>query len=685
TVPALSNEPPTPPLSTSSIADNSSSKLIFSEAEQNWLAQNHVLHVRVGTYAPIQLFEKEPTGIAVDYLNAITNKIDLQVEYEKEISWADTLKQVRNRNGVDLLLGAMATKERREYLTFTDTYLSFPSVIFTSKDSAFVSSLQDLKGKVVSVQNKVVVHDLLEKGYSDIKLLPRKNEKEALSALVAGEADAYVGNLTVGSFYIQANGWGNIKVAAPTGFDPQELSMAVRNDWPELASIINKTLKTFTPAEHAVLRSQWSSAIRYEYGISPLDIVKWVVGIGSILGAIIVFILWWNSKLSREIINRKIAEDELHKSERFLSNIFTSVQDGISVLDKDLNIIRTNAAIEQQYADKMPFQGKKCYEVYQSRTSKCPWCPVVTALEMEKAHSTEVPYPNADNPKGWFLLTAHPLYDDNSEIVGVIEYSKDITERKQAEQERLELEGQLRQKHKMEAVGYMAGGMAHNFNNDLSIILGNVELSQMKQAPNSEAIPLLENAKIAIRHSRDLVKKIITYSRRGTQVKVPIQLSSIIDETLSLIRSTLPSSVNLQQIISPESSSVVIDADATQIQEVLVNLCNNAVHAMDEKGVLKISLESVELTQKDIPAQYEQTPGRYAKLSVQDTGAGMPSEMLDKIFDPFFTTKPEGKGTGLGLSICYGIIKKMDGEITVESAVNEGTTFFISLPVKADA
>ena len=157
--------------------------------------------------------------------------------------------------------------------------------------------------------------------------------------------------------------------------------------------------------------------------------------------------------------------------------------------------------------------------------------------------------------KGKFKLS--DLNVESFEIQTIIDvFNKMVTslahreeEQVQAEAINKDLEKELRQKHKMEAVGYMAGGMAHNFNNDLSIILGNVELSQMKQAPNSEAIPLLENAKIAVRHSRDLVKKIITYSRRGTQVKVPIQLSSIIDETLSLIRSTLPSSVNLQQII----------------------------------------------------------------------------------------------------------------------------------------
>jgi len=271
-------------------------------------------------------------------------------------------------------------------------------------------------------------------------------------------------------------------------------------------------------------------------------------------------------------------------------------------------------------------------------------------------------------------LTVSTNFDSAGNIINFVGFIVDISERK-------EFETQLRQKHKMEAVGYMAGGMAHNFNNNLSIILGNVELSQLKQAPNSEVIPLLENAKIAVRRSRDLVQKIITYSRKGIQRKTSIRLPEIISETVTLLQSTLPSTVSLEQIISPACDSVVVNADASQIQEVLVNLCNNAVHAMDEKGKLKIFLKTVELNKEDIPAQYEQAPGRYAKLSVQDTGSGMPAEMLDKIFDPFYTTKEEYEGAGMGLATVEGIVVQHGGLIKVNSIPKQGTVFDLYFPL----
>ncbi len=251
---------------------------------------------------------------------------------------------------------------------------------------------------------------------------------------------------------------------------------------------------------------------------------------------------------------------------------------------------------------------------------------------------------------------------------------KDISERKS-------LEAQLRQKYKMEAVGLMAGGMAHNFNNNLAIILGNIELAQLKQPDNSDVIPLLQNAKTAILRSRDLIQNILTYSREGTHNKLSIQLLPVIDETFKLLKSTIPATVKLQQLIDDNSRHVMIKADSSQIQEALINLCNNAMHAMDEKGMLQILLNIVELQPQDIPAQYDCVPGPYARLSVLDDGSGMSPETIDKIFDPFFTTKAVDEGTGMGLSTVQGIVRQHGGLIKVISTLGEGTTFELYFPL----
>jgi signal transduction histidine kinase/CheY-like chemotaxis protein/HAMP domain-containing protein len=252
----------------------------------------------------------------------------------------------------------------------------------------------------------------------------------------------------------------------------------------------------------------------------------------------------------------------------------------------------------------------------------------------------------------------------------------DITELKKVEQE-------LRQKFKMEALGIMAGGMAHNFNNNLSIILGNIELAQIREPQNSQVVPLLENAGTAVFRARDLIQNILAYSRKGTPDKTPIQLSQVVDETIGLLRSTIPTTVNLQLVVDPEIENATIVADSTEIQEALFNLCNNAVYAMGEKGELTVSLKSVDLKKGDIPSSTGLRPGNYVMLSVQDNGCGMTEEIVERIFDPFFTTKTVDQGTGMGLATLQAMVEQRGGLVKVHSAPDKGSTFALYFPLSA--
>jgi CheY-like chemotaxis protein len=208
---------------------------------------------------------------------------------------------------------------------------------------------------------------------------------------------------------------------------------------------------------------------------------------------------------------------------------------------------------------------------------------------------------------------------------------------------------------------------------------------QFKNDHDSDINECLNNAKTAVLRSRDLIKQILSYSRHSTKKKRTTQPSNIIAETVKLLDATLPTTINLQQHICDGCHNIIIHADPSQIQECLINLCNNAMHAMDEKGDLTISLAKIELQQQDIPAQYDAEPGHYARVSVQDTGRGMPADIADKIFDLFFTTKPIDEGTGVGLSTVQGIVTQHGGLIKVKSLLGHGTTFELYFPIiKAD-
>jgi len=245
--------------------------------------------------------------------------------------------------------------------------------------------------------------------------------------------------------------------------------------------------------------------------------------------------------------------------------------------------------------------------------------------------------------------------------------------------ERQRLTEQLRQAQQMEAIGRLAGGVAHDFNNILAAILGYTELATSDVPTASPAWHHLHEVLRAAQRAKALVYQILTFSRRTEGTPTPVQLHLLLQEALTLVRASLPSTIEIRQLLDPEAGPVL--ADATQLHQVVLNLCANAEYAMRQTGgILEVRLEAVEVD----PALAAQYPalrsGPYVRLTVRDTGQGMPADVVERIYEPFFTTKAVGEGTGIGLSVVHGIVSHHGGTITVESRVGHGTTFTIYLP-----
>ena len=267
--------------------------------------------------------------------------------------------------------------------------------------------------------------------------------------------------------------------------------------------------------------------------------------------------------------------------------------------------------------------------------------------------------------KRYMQINYYPFFDENQTVTGVVINGRDCTEQQKTED-------RLRQAQKMEAIGTLAGGIAHDFNNILTAILGYTEISFYKAEEGSTLQKNLQAVLDATDRARDLIKQILTFSRHNPEELAPLQIRSIVKEVLKLIRSSLPASIEIRQKIT---SKTTIMGNATQIHQILMNLCTNAAHAMPAGGILQVDLFDIELDYQTAAVIPEMEPGHYQKLVVSDNGTGIPRDVIRRIFEPFFTTKEQGQGTGMGLSMVHGIVKKHQGVITVYSEEGQGTTF----------
>ena len=428
---------------------------------------------------------------------------------------------------------------------------------------------------------------------------------------------------------------------------------------------------------------------------------------GTIIGSVSVV---------RDITTRKRTELALQESEQRWATTLASIGDAVIATDTSGSIVFMNAVAEKLTGWTLMDASQKpvteVFNIVNEHTRRQVECPVAKVLQkgiiVDLANHTILV--RKDGTEVSIDDSGAPIRDDEGNTTGVVLIFRDITERRRAEEElqksreelekrvqertaelqqaydklmeetteREHVEAQLRQAQKMEALGTLTGGIAHDFNNILAGIIGFTELVTDHVPKGSREAHHLKRVMESSLRGRDLVRRMLTLSRQTEQQKKPLSLSSIVKETVDLIRATTPTTISIT--VNTRSESGLILGDPTQIQQVVMNLCTNAAHAMREKGgTLAIQLSNHTVSQSDgNPHGIE--PGLYTRLTVHDTGTGISPDIMDKIFDPFFTTKKLGEGTGLGLSVVHGIIKQSNGYITVESEPGRGSTFTVYFP-----
>lgn len=370
-----------------------------------------------------------------------------------------------------------------------------------------------------------------------------------------------------------------------------------------------------------------------------------------------------------------------HSEASLRATIDTTPNVAVQWFDADGRVLLWNRASEQLFGwTTEEALGKTLDELIHTKEEERAFRDLLLEIERTgRPHGpVEVRFRHRDGSEGYCLSTTFRIQgvDGRRRFVCM---DVDVTERKRAERRKEELEEQLRHTQKLEALGTLAGGIAHDFNNILAAIFAYTELAHLDVHDPKETVEHLMELKKAAGRARDLVQQILTFSRRQGQERTPIQLEPVVQEALRFLRSTLPSTIEMDTRVEQDLPRVL--GTSIQIHQVILNLCMNAAHAMrTASGRLTVTLDVMTFTPGSMPTSSELRAGRYIRLVVSDTGHGMPPEIQSRIFDPFFTTKPQGEGTGLGLAVVHGIIRDHDGAVRVSSQPGQGTSFEVFLP-----
>ena len=380
-----------------------------------------------------------------------------------------------------------------------------------------------------------------------------------------------------------------------------------------------------------------------------------------------------NIKLEQEVVERRMAEKELWESRERYKALTDNLHVGIyrNTAGSKGQFLEANPAIVEMFGfqDKNEFLNINVSTLYQNPADREKFNEKMRTSGFVR--NEELRLQKKDGSPIICSISAVAVKDKQGKVKCYDGVINDITELKQ-------LEHQFHQAQKMEAIGTLAGGIAHDFNNILSAIMGYTELSRIA-APEGELKNNLNEIYNASTRAKDLVNHILAFSRQSGPERKPIQIGPIVKEAIKMLRASMPTTIEIQQDI--DGNTGTITADATQIHQVLMNLCTNAYQAMNDKGgVLKISLSNAYVNASQAALNSDMRPGEYLKLMISDTGHGMSDQVLKRIYEPYYTTKAKGTGTGLGLSVVHGIVRGFKGAITVKSRPNEGTTFEIFIP-----
>lgn len=639
-------------------------------------------------YPPFEYVDSDgaPTGFNVELLKAIGDTMGIQLEFRSNV-WENVRKEIESGD-TDMVSGMYYSRERADLVDFSVPFIMVYYSIFTRNNSTF-ESIDSLKNKQVLVIKGDIAHDFFKNTNLAEKIIPVNNAIEALNILAQGEYDCALLPDLLGQYLTNQH---NIKKVSSAGVPilMNKYCFAVKKDQQELLDILDQGLKRIRQSgKYSQIREKWFGVIenqRFE------KIIKIGTGILSFFFILMGIGWFWNLSLRRHVKYKTQAlEQELTAHQKTLNSLkdrkahltalVESSSDGILTLNRNFYIDECNSSFCKQFGiDKSNPGYVRIDSVFYNGND-------FSGFKKEIQDSTQVfgswrgewNFKNLDGVKIPVEITVSTKIKIDSAGGGYVAIVRDISGRIKAEKEKQSLEQQVQQVQKMQAIGSLAGGIAHDFNNILSSIICYTELSRRALPENSQPRTDLDEVIEAANQAKNLVRQILTYSRRSSFERETLQLDVIIQQSVKLLIASLPANIEIEYNCLAQHSDIA--AEPTQMNQVVLNLATNAIHAMQpDGGNLKIQLASVDIESEE-PAPFSvPKTGQYLKLSVEDTGHGIGEDIMKRVFDPFFTTKGRAEGTGMGLSVVHGIVNNHEGAVTVDSQIEKGSTFNVYLP-----